>query len=177
MVARKNDLLGQPLRHLLAHQGEPGTYKIEHMLEALLSDEIVAEMWALPPEKHQEYEVFLAGVRDEKNIKYLKRFFEEQQDKPFTIADIAAWMIDHFAFSYYKGVDGMKRSAREAVTEWMLLVLSFVGRGLIERVDEPPHNKYRVVLADGNPLIDIKYPDDEKPPEKESEDSESTESP
>lgn len=156
-MARKNHLLEQPLRSLLDYRGQPGTYKVDDLLEAL-TERSAEEIGTLSAMEQLEREQFIGELSERLHILWMQMFLQERQDRTFRVVDVALWATKTLAFRVVENDTSSHRLvAQQFLWSFAGILEDFTDKGFLARVGEPLsmfRNVYRVVIEDNNPLID-----------------------
>lgn len=170
MVSRKNALFEQSLRRLLDYRGQPGTYKVDDLTDALI-ERTAEEIATLSAMEQLEREQFISELSDRLHILWMQMFLEEWQDKEFQLVDVASWAANKLSFHVIEGDAGSHRlMAQQFLWTFAGLLEDFTDKGFLARVGEPLlplglasapvdgmfGNVYKVVIEDNNPLIEWK---------------------
>ncbi len=148
----------ESVKSLLSYSDEPGSYHPEKMYDAL-AERTPEEIDALSPEDRDRYEYFLARVQGERDVSYMRRFFKVQQHKEFKAVDVALWAADNLGYEASKNPDDQRELAIDMLKYFIVLIAALAQKGWIERIECPTHDRYRVAIVEGNPLVDLGDPE------------------
>ena len=156
MGERKNDLLEQTLKRLLDYRGQPGTYNVSDMHDAM-TERSKEDLSTLSKAEREECEQFVSELEEELRVSWLKMFLEERQARSFKIVDIASWAPGHLSFGVRNTRFARTMLARQFVWTFAETLEDFANKGFLKRIKTHPSlfsNVYQVVLDENNPLID-----------------------
>lgn len=164
MASRKNTLLEQPLRSLLDYREQPGTYKVDDLIEAL-TERSAEEISTLSMTEQLEREQFIGELSERLHIIWMQMFLQERQDKEFRLVDIASWAANNLSFQVIEDdAESHRLMAQQFLWTFAGLLEDFTDKGFLTQVGEPLSmfsRVYKVVIEDNNPLTNRL----EKPPE------------